>query len=319
MKIGYAEFPLLNKTRICSMMLFRRLAARIFIPTMHSGPRLSDRPLPRSWNMSGKRTASSCGGRTASAGPCGMMEKPMSIYSKSTTQLLTEYINENYKMGETINKEEIVEWFSKNYPKIKSNTVGCHIIKFTTNHRTRVHYGATPKNDLLFQLADKRLRLYNPNSDPKPIYKKDEIINEDTETQREIEDSSQFAYESHLRDYLVNNLNQIEPALQLFRDEEDNTITGVEFDAGGKRIDILALDSNENFVVIELKVSRGYERTVGQLLRYRAWVRENLADGKKVRGVIIAKSISPDLRLATREVEDIDVFEYDLKIDLKKV
>lgn len=243
----------------------------------------------------------------------------MPIYDKSTSQLLTEYINENLDPGGTITKEEIVDWCSRNYPKIKSNTVGCHIIKFTTNHRTRVHYGAIPKCDMLFQLPDKRLRLYNPESDPKPIYKKDEIFEEDSDAKTQIEDSSQFAYESHLRDYLVNNLHQIEPGLQLFRDEEDNTITGVEFDAGGKRIDLLALDQDNNLVVIELKVSRGYERTVGQLLRYRAWVRENLADGRKVRGVIIAKSISPDLKLATSEIQDVDVFEYDLKIDLKKV
>jgi hypothetical protein len=243
----------------------------------------------------------------------------MSIYEKSTNQLLTEFINENCAPGDTLNKEEIVNWFSQNYPKIKSNTVGCHIIKFTTNHRTRIHYGASSKFDMLFQLTDKRLRLYNPESDPKPIYKKDEIIEEDSDEKKVYEDSSQFAYESHLRDYLVNNLHQIEPGLQLFRDEEDNTITGVEFDAGGKRIDILAVDKDDNLVVIELKVSRGYERTVGQLLRYKAWARDNLADGRKVRGVIIAKSISPDLNLAASEIQDIDIFEYDLKIDLKKV
>ena len=243
----------------------------------------------------------------------------MSIYEKSTNQLLTEYINENCTAGETINKEEIVEWFSRNYPKIKSNTVGCHIIKFTTNHRTRVHYGATPKCDMLFQLPDKRLRLYNSESDPKPIYKKDEIIDDDSDEKKIDEDNSQFAYESHLRDYLANNLHQIEPGLQLFRDEEDKTITGVEFDAGGRRIDLLAVDKDGNLVVIELKVSRGYERTVGQLLRYKAWVRDNLADGQKVRGVIIAKTISPDLKLAASEIQNIDVFEYELKLDLKKI
>jgi hypothetical protein len=52
---------------------------------------------------------------------------------------------------------------------------------------------------------------------------------------------------------------------------------------------------------------------------YRAWLRENLADGRKVRGVIIAKTISPDLKLAASEIQDIDVFEYELKLDLKKI
>ncbi len=68
-----------------------------------------------------------------------------------------------------------------------------------------------------------------------------------------------------------------------------------------------------------MKVSRGYERTVGQLLRYKAWVRENIAEGHKVRGVIIAKSISPDLKMAVSEIQDIDIFEYELKLELKKI
>jgi hypothetical protein len=243
----------------------------------------------------------------------------MPIYEKSTNQLLTEYINENCKPGETINKEEVIDWFSKNYPKIKSNTVGCHIIKFTTNHNTRIHYGADSRHDLLFQLPDRSLRLYNPEDDPKPIYKNDDNDGGGDGEKVVCKGDSQFAYESHLRDYLVNNLHQVEPGLQLYRDEEDRSIVGVEFDAGGKRIDLLAVDKDGSLVVIELKVSRGYERTVGQILRYKAWVRDNLADGRKVRGVIIAKSISPDLKLAASEIQDIDIFEYELKIDLKKI
>lgn len=69
----------------------------------------------------------------------------MPIYDKSTNQLLEEYIKENLKPGQTIDREEIATWFSENYPRIKSNTVNCHIIKFTTNHRTRIHYKATQR------------------------------------------------------------------------------------------------------------------------------------------------------------------------------
>jgi len=241
----------------------------------------------------------------------------MPIYEKSTNQLLTEYINDNLKPNDIIEKEQISSWFSKNYPKIKPNTVWCHIVKFTTNNRTRIHYKASSTHDKLFQLPDKRLRLYNSNTDPKPIYSMDEII-DPPEGEVPIE-TSEFAYESHLRDHLKNNLDKIEPGLQLYRDEEDDTITGVEFDAGGKRIDLLAVDSDNTFVVIELKVSRGYERSIGQLLRYKAWIRKNLSDGNKVRGIIIAKNITNDLKLAASEASDIELMEYDLIIDLRKV
>jgi len=246
----------------------------------------------------------------------------MSIYEKSTNQLLTEYIKENLMPGQVIDKEQIVNWFKSNYPKIKSNTVNCHIIKFTTNHRTRIHYNAGSSNDILFQLPDKRLRLYNPEADPAPIYE-GAISPGETGDEREEKDewveSSEFAYESHLQDYLKNNLSVIEPGLKLYKDEEDDTIVGVEFDAGGKRIDILAVDKNGNYVIIELKVSKGYEKVIGQILRYRAWIRKNLASEQSIRGIIIAKVITDDLKLAASETEDIELFEYDLKIDLRRI
>jgi len=246
----------------------------------------------------------------------------MAIYEKSTNQLLTEHIKTNLKPGQVIDKDQIVGWFRSNYPNIKSNTVNCHIIKFTTNHRTRIHYNAGPANDLLFQLPDKRLRLYNPESDPAPIYEgtiSPGNAGDDGKDKDECAESSEFAYESHLRDYLKNNLSVIEPGLKLYRDEEDNTIVGVEFDAGGRRIDILAVDKDDNYVIIELKVSKGHEKVIGQILRYRGWVRKNLASDKIIRGIIIAKNITEDLKLAASETKDIELFEYDLKIDLRKI
>jgi endonuclease len=242
------------------------------------------------------------------------------IYDKSTNQLLVEYIHENLGRGQTLEREQIAKWFKDNYPKIRPGTVACHIIKFTTNHKTRIHYGARPHHDILYQLPNKQLRLYDKETDPKPIYSLEDTLpdhnGDDTGTEAA---SSEFAYESHLRDYLASNLERIETGLRLYTDEEDENIKGVEFDAGGRRIDILAFDKENRFVVIELKVSRGYERSVGQLLRYKAWVKQNLADGKKVRGIVIAKQISEDLKLATSEIADIDLFEYDLRIDLRKV
>ena len=88
----------------------------------------------------------------------------------------------------------------------------------------------------------------------------------------------------------------MESGLRLY---EEEGIKGIEFPVGGRFIDILAVDSSNNLVVIELKVSRGYDRVVGQLMRYVAWVKQNLAeDAQKVRGMIVARQISQDLILA---------------------
>lgn len=132
------------------------------------------------------------------------------------------------------------------------------------------------------------------------------------------DDNSSFAYEKDLQNFLVKNLSIIEPDLKLYVDEEDGK-NGLEYPAEGRFIDILALDKNNNFVVIELKVSKGYDRVVGQLLRYKNWIRRNLAEkGQNVRGMIICKEITNDLFLACDGLSDIELFEYELSIKLKK-
>lgn len=80
------------------------------------------------------------------------------------------------------------------------------------------------------------------------------------------------------------------------------------------------MDKNGDYVVIELKVSKGYDRVIGQLLRYVSWVKKNQAEqGQSVRGVIIAKQISEDLRLACSELPSVSLYEYDLSVAVRKV
>ncbi|MCH8077659.1 MAG: DUF91 domain-containing protein [SAR324 cluster bacterium] len=130
------------------------------------------------------------------------------------------------------------------------------------------------------------------------------------------DDSSEFAYERDLRNYLSKNLGLLEPGLKVYQDEG---LTGIEFSVGGRYIDILAIDSEKNFVVIELKVSRGYDRTIGQILRYMAWVEKHMSDGKYVRGFIVAKDITEDLKLAASRISDISLVEYEIKFNLKRL
>lgn len=68
---------------------------------------------------------------------------------------------------------------------------------------------------------------------------------------------------------------------------------------------------------MELKVSRGYGRVVGQILRYMAWVKKHLASGQRVRGIIVANEVTEDLRLAASLIPDLLLFEYSISMKLK--
>ncbi len=262
---------------------------------------------------------------------------PGSIYDKSTKELFKEFVGSFVPLpakgfglverkpldeGGHFTRKEMLAWFQQHYPKLKSGTVNAHLILMSTNAPSRTHHNIRPNgaDDLLFQVDGSRFRLYVKESDPLPIYKQDLdfSIAEDFDNGEDITtESHEFAYENDLKNFLVDNLHVIRPSLTVYRDGD---ISGVEFPVGSRRVDILAVEDKKDFIVIELKVSKGYDRAIGQLLRYMAWIDQNLAEpDQKVKGMIIARNISDDLRLATSRIQDVELYEYELSISLNKI
>jgi len=220
----------------------------------------------------------------------------------------------------------VISWFRKNYPKIKTGTISAHFLKMSVNAPSRIHYNANPNgdDDLFYQIDGSHFRLYEKEKDSPPIYVKSLTGNggvdkteNSGENDEELPPQTGFAYESDLRDFLSKNLAIIESGLRLYQDEG---ISGIEFPVGGRFIDILAIDKHNNYVVVELKVSKGYDRVIGQLLRYMSWIETNQAEpSQKVRGIIVAREISEDLHLAASKILNVELFEYDLSVSLRKV
>ena len=129
------------------------------------------------------------------------------------------------------------------------------------------------------------------------------------------ENSQQFALEAHLRDFLAKNLERIEQGLRLYQKDGRS---GVEFSIDDGRIDILALDRENRFLVIELKLSRGRNKTIGQLLYYMGWVDRNFANAR-CRGMIIASEITDDLLMAAQRVPGVSLCRYNLSVAVERV
>jgi endonuclease len=244
----------------------------------------------------------------------------MALYEKPVRLLMRDMVADiGLKKEDILTRERVISWFAQKYPRVKEGTISAHLIRLSINATSRAYYSAKPgDDDLFFQLDGAHFRLYNASTDPTPIYEKPQSGSlpppEETD---EHEPPSEFAYETDLRDFLAKNLSALGPGLRLYHDEG---ITGVEFPAGGRFIDILAVDAHDNLVVVELKVSRGYDRVVGQLLRYMAWVGNHQAEpGQNVRGIIVAREISEDLLLACSTLPNVELFEYQLSVTLRKV
>ena len=252
------------------------------------------------------------------------------IYDKPIWKLLIDFAMLKKDGGCLIfTIDEASNWFQSNYPLVKIPSLHLTLNRMCTNIRERVLWKPRIQDNVFFYLGNGEYRFYDGNSDPRPLMNEDDISSSVTdmnyvsqqigEEQPDIVDriSSEFAYERDLQNFIVKNLHLVENGLHLYNDEE---ISGVEYPAGNGRIDILAMDNDDNFVVIELKVDRGDDRVMGQTLRYIAWIKRELAEeNQHVRGIIIAKNISENLRLACTLVSDISLLEYSLDFKLEEV
>jgi hypothetical protein len=129
------------------------------------------------------------------------------------------------------------------------------------------------------------------------------------------EEALEFALEAHLRDFLARNLDRIETGLSLYVCPERN---GIEFPVDGGRIDLLTVDSNGKYVVIELKLSQGRNKTLGQLLYYMGWIDQHMGGGP-CRGLIIASEITEDLSVAVSRVPGVSLARYRMSFSIESL
>lgn len=224
------------------------------------------------------------------------------------------------------------DWILDKYPGTKPSSISTEVTALTVNHDSRIHYAyakkpriANGKYDLLYRSGHGELELYDPKKHGTwEIRQRDEDGKLVVGLVGEIEDEpalsnsgGAFAAEGHLRDFLAANLHLIEEGLELYTDPQG--LPGIEYRMELGRIDILAIDKNDGFVVIELKLGKSPDDVSGQIMRYTNWVRIHLAAGKRVRGIVIATHIPLKVKYALAGLPHISFKEYDLRLDLKDV
>ena len=246
-------------------------------------------------------------------------------------------------LGGRASNAEIKKYIKGKYDDVKENTINCQIAICTVNRQARVNYAqnqkprsADSKYDFLFSIGRGLVEIYEPEKHGIWEIRKGERValevaqvgqNEVSQASpgivkesEEVEETLSFPLESHLRDFLARNLESIEVNernLHLYVDDNDRE--GIEYPTDVGPIDILAVDGEGNFVVFELKLSKGADRAIGQILRYMGWVKVNLAGDKAVRGVIVAQTASHKLKYAVAVIPQVSLFDYQISFSIKPV
>jgi len=117
-------------------------------------------------------------------------------------------------------------------------------------------------------------------------------------------------YESDVETYLLDYLSGL--GLRLFQCDGKS---GRQYTCSAGRIDLLCVDTSSDFVVLELKKGEAPQESLLQLLRYMSWVRQNLANGKNVRGIIVTESTDAELRQIVGEVPNVSIQRYKVRLD----
>jgi len=128
------------------------------------------------------------------------------------------------------------------------------------------------------------------------------------ETEQAIEIT--FSLEKDLQAALRRNINSLEQGLTIIDGgKERNTLAG--------RIDITAKDNDNNTVIIELKAVDAKPEVIAQVLAYMEAVRAE--DNTEVRGIIIASGFSDRVKLAARQVTNLELLIYSFQFNYNLV
>jgi len=89
----------------------------------------------------------------------------------------------------------------------------------------------------------------------------------------------------------------------------------VKNDAG--RIDIIAESSNDQTVIIEIKVGEAKDSAIGQIARYLGWYAKT--EEKPVRGILVAGSFPESIQYAAEAIPNLTLLSYKISFSFNEV
>lgn len=170
------------------------------------------------------------------------------------------------------------------------------------------------RNHSIAEIGGSVVITINPDKSIKLSLKKEPKIYTEEENEKEssvVEIVPRM--EQLLEDFLEKNLDHLEKGLKLYHD--DNGIPGRQYSTDIGIIDLLCIDKDNNFVILEIKKGKGSDKVIGQITRYMGWIKENLARSKVVRGIVIVHEIDKKLDYSASILRNVEVRYY--KINLK--
>jgi RecB family endonuclease NucS len=114
--------------------------------------------------------------------------------------------------------------------------------------------------------------------------------------------------------YICSNPEVIENGLKIIK-REYGVISGSEKHI----IDLLGIDKDSNYVVIEVKAHKAGVEVLEQILSYMHFIQKSLSLDKKVRGIIIANEFDEKLKEVELSRYNISLKKYYLELHIEDI
>ena len=240
-----------------------------------------------------------------------------SIYDRPVRELLQTALDD---LPDPFTSQDMVQWFATRYEGVNPRTVRQHLRFASVN----VPPGTADRHwrdeeRTVYRLGRGQFTLYRP--DVHGVFENGSLPDPDGDIPGEdlaADDSeASFALEEHLEEFMETNWPSIDfgRALRIWTDADGEW--GRQYSTEVGVIDFLCEDKAANeLVVVELKRGKSSDRVVGQILRYMGWVREKLAGGREVSGIIITHEYDDRVRYAIAELPKVEAWTYQVSFTL---
>jgi RecB family endonuclease NucS len=255
------------------------------------------------------------------------------MMEKNGRPMIWQMIKEAVEVhGNKTDNTSVRDYVLEKYCDVNVNTLLNHIILCTVNHDSRVHYKENnrPRRcndiyDILYRPSPGKLEMYDPRIhgvweiaiDEHGVLVVSEVKEGLFQKKETVSSGNGYISEDHLREYFSKNLDLIESGLELYVDIYGND--GVKYQSDFGDIDILAVDKNGSLIVMSINAGKITDESIGEILKYRNWVKRHVASGKQVRCYMIGEEIPEQVRYSFAEYNDIFLREININIKVKDV
>lgn len=119
-----------------------------------------------------------------------------------------------------------------------------------------------------------------------------------------------------LEDKVLENLDDIERGLKPYI-ENGRVVKGISTDFG--KIDVLALDKNDNFVALRVKMGLVQQNELCATLASIGWLKRSMKISSLVRVIMIGESFDEKTIFSAKALPNLELMRYEIRPTLTRV